>query len=138
MKWGTKSRKRYEVSPGAQIGRLTVIKPADSPIAKWECKCSCGKVKVVLERSLRYGSTLSCGCLTHESVRFIKSVEGCQKKDCRYWAISGCVYFMTQGHTRTSLHIGENVDINNPCREYDPGEKVLQKVQPFWIAKDLL
>lgn len=63
---------------------------------------------------------------------------GCLLTDCRYHGESGCAYFIVEGHTRTSLHEGENVDINNPCREYSPGEKALQNVPPFWFAKDLI
>lgn len=61
---------------------------------------------------------------------------GCQRRDCKYHAHSGCSYFIVNGHTRTSLHRGEGVDINNPCREYAPGPKVLLNVQPFTLMED--
>ena len=63
---------------------------------------------------------------------------GCTLRDCQYHSSSGCAYFMVEGHTRTSLHEGENVDINNPCREYTPGDKALSHVKPFTIRKDWL
>lgn len=49
---------------------------------------------------------------------------GCQRLDCRYRQKydGSCEYYVIEGHTRTALHQGENVDINNPCREYKPGE----------------
>lgn len=49
---------------------------------------------------------------------------GCQNTDCRYRQRNdgSCEYYIVEGHTRTWLHLGENVDINNPCREYRPGE----------------
>lgn len=63
---------------------------------------------------------------------------GCQLKDCMYHSFSGCSYLVVEGVTRTSLHIGENVDINNPCREYTPGKKSLLNVKPFTLSKDML
>ena len=63
---------------------------------------------------------------------------GCQRKDCKYQAESGCTYFIVEDHSRLFLHEGENVDINNPCREYAPGEKVLLKMPPFTLSKDQL
>ncbi len=35
---------------------------------KWLCRCSCGTERYVLERSLRYGGSLSCGCLRREAL----------------------------------------------------------------------
>ena len=62
---------------------------------------------------------------------------GCQRKDCKYQSHSGCSYFMAEGITRTFLHQGENVDINNPCREYSRGPKVLLYMNPFTLTEDL-
>lgn len=55
-----------------QIGRWTVL---DQSITKtngevaWLCRCSCGTERYVLERSLRYGGSASCGCLANERAR---------------------------------------------------------------------
>ena len=62
---------------------------------------------------------------------------GCQRKDCKYHSASGCSYFMVEGHTRTFIHDGEDVDINNPCREYARGPKVLLNIKPFTVLEDL-
>lgn len=54
---------------GEQYGRWTVV---GEPILsargerKWLCRCSCGTERYVLERSLRSGSSASCGCLRRE------------------------------------------------------------------------
>lgn len=51
---------------------------------------------------------------------------GCQRLDCVYRLLTTgqCDYFEVEGHTRTALHQNEpGVDINNPCREYKPGNK---------------
>lgn len=44
---------------------------------------------------------------------------------CKYFAFYGrcCDYAERTGTSRTKLHLGENVDINNPCREYKPRRK---------------
>ena len=50
-------------------------------------------------------------------------VQGCPKVDCVYRIWDGiCTYFLVENTTRTFLHKDENVDINNPCREYKPGK----------------
>lgn len=57
------------VGPGARIGRWTVqdsfIKTARGE-KKWLCRCDCGTERHVLERSLRHGASLSCGCIRKE------------------------------------------------------------------------
>lgn len=58
-----------------------------------------------------------------------KYVYGCPNVDCMYRQKNdgSCEYFMMEGVTRTGLHRDEpGVDINNPCREYTPGE-ILRK-----------
>lgn len=57
---------------GKKFGRWTVI--GNTPTLhgnerKWLCRCVCGTERAVLERSLRYGSSLSCGCLRTERTR---------------------------------------------------------------------
>ena len=56
---------------GEQIGRWTVIGEA-SRNAKgqkiWPCRCLCGTEREVLDRSLRYGGSESCGCLHREKL----------------------------------------------------------------------
>lgn len=59
---------------GKRFGRLTVLRKVpyeeqkyntdQSPI--WECKCDCGKIIIVLGKSLKSGTTRSCGCLRDE------------------------------------------------------------------------
>ena len=39
---------------------------------KWLCTCDCGTERYVLERSLKSGSSLSCGCLRKEEVKKAK------------------------------------------------------------------
>lgn len=58
---------------GKKFGRLTVIKQVEDHVSpkgkhesKWLCGCECGNTKEVLGRSLIYGLTLSCGCLSKE------------------------------------------------------------------------
>lgn len=52
---------------GRRFGKLTVIQDSlertNSGCIKWKCECECGNFKNVDGRSLRNGSTQSCGCL---------------------------------------------------------------------------
>lgn len=51
------------MTPNTKIGRLTLIEPIEGVKPKrWKVRCECGTVKDVLDSSLRYGRTVSCGC----------------------------------------------------------------------------
>lgn len=50
---------------GQSFGELTVIERAENTIdnkARWKCKCSCGKERIVKSDDLRKGKITSCGC----------------------------------------------------------------------------
>lgn len=54
---------------GQRFGRWTVLNDVMHTAKrerKWLCRCECGTERYVLERSLRYGDSLSCGCLRKE------------------------------------------------------------------------
>lgn len=51
---------------GQKYGRLTAITRVKGEGSKWECRCDCGKVKIIATGKLRHGTTLSCGCLRGE------------------------------------------------------------------------
>lgn len=54
---------------GQKIERWTIIGapiPAKEKEQKWLCRCECGTERYVLERSLLYGGSKSCGCLRKE------------------------------------------------------------------------
>ncbi len=56
--------------PGQVIGRWTVLDQwtvNDKNEKKWLCRCACGTERFVLERSLRHGGSMSCGCLRKEA-----------------------------------------------------------------------
>ena len=56
-----------------RFGKLTVLSRAEKPKlskgrdAYWKCKCDCGKEKIIMGKSLKDGSTRSCGCLQSEN-----------------------------------------------------------------------
>lgn len=52
---------------GNKYGRLTVIRevPSDNR-TRWHCLCDCQNTCIVEGRSLRKGSTQSCGCFKKE------------------------------------------------------------------------
>ena len=53
---------------GKTFGRLTVLSRAEKPVgvkggdAYWACRCECGKEVIVMGKSLKNGTTKSCGC----------------------------------------------------------------------------
>lgn len=54
---------------GQQFGRLTVVSFAGTDKrgkALWNCKCECGKKKVISASNLKRGASKSCGCLRKE------------------------------------------------------------------------
>ena len=54
---------------GDRFGRWTVAGEAvltERKERKWLCRCDCGTERYVLERSLLYGGSVSCGCLRKE------------------------------------------------------------------------
>lgn len=67
---------------GQKIERWTIIGdpvPDQKGEKKWLCRCECGTERYVLERSLRYGGSKSCGCLRKEQAEkaiSISDIEG--------------------------------------------------------------
>lgn len=64
---------RFKDLTGQKVGRLTVIKRADSVLkangklaTRWLCQCECGNTKIVRAEALGRG-TKSCGCLKRET-----------------------------------------------------------------------
>lgn len=58
---------------GEIYGRLTAIKPtkerSNNGSVIWECKCICGKTKLVSAGDLKKGVVKSCGCLQKEILK---------------------------------------------------------------------
>lgn len=54
---------------GVRFGRWCVVAGAQSlgRGPRWECRCDCGTVSVVEQRSLLSGASGSCGCQRHEA-----------------------------------------------------------------------
>lgn len=58
---------KYKNEIGNRYGKLLVVEKANntlSGIARWRCKCDCGKESIVIGSSLRNGTSKSCGCST--------------------------------------------------------------------------
>ncbi len=67
-------KKNESLMVGRVFGRWTILdgpKQTGKYERKWLCKCSCGTQRWVLERSLKSGGSLSCGCLRTENSREI-------------------------------------------------------------------
>lgn len=61
---------------GLRFGRLVVVERRDNTqnnMARWLCRCDCGKQTVVISASLQHGHTQSCGCLNRESLVTVNS-----------------------------------------------------------------
>lgn len=61
---------------GDQVGRWTILGEhiqTNKGEKKWLCRCQCGTERYVLERSLRYGGSISCGCLRKERAEQVNS-----------------------------------------------------------------
>ncbi len=55
------------MEPNQKKGRLTLLEQVvDGKNKKWKCRCDCGTVKTILDTSIRYGRTTSCGCRSRE------------------------------------------------------------------------
>lgn len=57
---------------GQRFGRWTVLGQMEfskTGERKWLCRCDCGTERFVLERSLLYGGSQSCGCLRKERAK---------------------------------------------------------------------
>lgn len=64
-----RGEKQDKVQIGDSFGRWTVVGAYITDKRnerKWLCRCECGRERYVLERSLLYGASLSCGCIRRE------------------------------------------------------------------------
>lgn len=61
---------------GNKYGKLTVVEYIGIKNGKalWKCKCDCGNDAFVCGINMRYGDTLSCGCLNSKNEMFIKQI----------------------------------------------------------------
>jgi len=94
---------RREIVAGQTVGRWTVLeeRKIENGAAKWLCRCQCGTTRYVMERSLLYGGSQSCGCLRKElaaqagftdltgktfgELTVLRQVENTGKKRGRLW-----------------------------------------------------
>jgi len=63
---------------GKTFGRLLVIKQVEScpQGTRWLCECQCGKQSTVVGKYLTSGNTKSCGCLSLDVTRQVKTTHG--------------------------------------------------------------
>lgn len=59
---------------GQKFTRYTVVKRFKG--GRWECRCDCGNVRIVDGRTLRAGTSRSCGCLGREETVARETVHG--------------------------------------------------------------
>ena len=108
-----------KIFPGKKMGYLTAIERVENmgKMPRWKCKCKCGREVIEYSFRLNSGFRLSCGCANGLETAF-----GCHGEKCRFFDHLNkcCDYASRMGVTRSKLHQGEDVDINNPCREFQP------------------
>ena len=81
---GCYKKYQYDLT-GQRFGRLTVVSNAgyrkypSTSASVWNCKCDCGKEKVILGDSLRSGKTVSCGCYNVENAKIKSTTHGKSK-----------------------------------------------------------
>lgn len=57
---------------GQRFGRLLAVEPLginEKGKAVWRCKCDCGSEPSVVGAQMKYGDTLSCGCLVTSNLK---------------------------------------------------------------------
>lgn len=91
--WSSRSRVAHNRDDltGQTFGRLLVLGFAitDDRRACWRCRCACGTETVTAGKSLRRGSTKSCGCLNSEVARARAIERNKTDNPARYrWAAS--------------------------------------------------
>lgn len=64
-------RKNFKDRVGLVFGRLTVMAYSHRSGGNhyWQCKCTCGSIKLIQINHLISGQTMSCGCLNAEHVQ---------------------------------------------------------------------
>jgi len=68
---------------GKSFGRLVVVSRGPNEkfnMARWNCRCSCGKVVLVRGNHLRTGRTVSCGCYRNEWPSINKTTHGAKPR----------------------------------------------------------
>lgn len=55
---------RLTINPGDKFGYLTIIREVSTRgiYRRFECRCDCGKIKIVAMAGMRSGAIVSCGC----------------------------------------------------------------------------
>jgi len=70
--------RKIDIPIGTTFGNLVVISEVGED-SKYLCRCVCGAEKIVRSGELRYGKTLSCGCLRKKVISNLFSTHGLSK-----------------------------------------------------------
>lgn len=91
-------RKRPHILVGQKFSRWTAVKQVSR--FRWHCRCDCGSEREVLEVSLQFGKSKSCGCkTTNELIERNTKHGGCGSDEYRIFRlmINRC-YIPTSGN----------------------------------------
>lgn len=104
---------------GSVFGRLTVISRSGSSgrRAVWTCACSCGGSTEVLGKSLRRGTTKSCGCLIKDVAKSVNITHG-QSKSRTYRIWAGMIQRCSNSNLKTwDNYGGRGITVSPEWRE---------------------
>jgi hypothetical protein len=82
------ANKYPDIQPGDVFQRLTVLgsAPKQGIYLNWKVRCACGCEKVVADRHLKNGGTISCGCIARErSSESVSTHKQSKTKEYRIW-----------------------------------------------------
>jgi hypothetical protein len=97
---------------GKRIGRLTVVRRAENTkdgLARWSCKCACGRKTIMTGVLLRSGQVKGCGCMVGVHLKKhhwfegnikdhpLHSVWQAMKSRCKYKSTRGFKYWGGKG-----------------------------------------
>lgn len=143
------------ITPGDKVGRWTVLENyifSARNERKWLCRCDCGTERYVLERSLLYGGSVSCGCFRREraletnspdltgqqfgELTVIRKVENTKHNSTQWLCKCSCgVDYVVQGSllvTGRRTHCGCKTDRGRPA---DITGKKFNRLTALYISK---
>lgn len=78
---------RFKVDyTGVKSGRLLMLEDVGTKrgTRQWKCLCDCGNIHVTNGSSVKYGHTLSCGCLHTENTKAANTTHGMSRSSIYY------------------------------------------------------
>ena len=118
---------RFKDLTGMRFGRLLVVRYSHrgKKVSMWDCKCVCGKTKVVASGNLlrKNKSTKSCGCFASDHLRSISTKHGAKSgkivdQEYRTWShmLERCRY---SKHPHYKHYGGRGIKVCERWKKYE-------------------